>query len=80
MNRIARAIAVATLIAGFGIVGPGAPPAAAESNGTTTDTTSGGAHSKRSDTNGSSAIHTSPRTTVRGNAYNAGLLWNPIAD
>jgi hypothetical protein len=82
MTRIIRTLTVGALVAGIGILGPVPVPAAAESIGSTTGTvtTTGGAESARSTTNGSTAIHTSPRTSVRGNAYNAGLLWNPLAD
>ncbi len=78
MNRIAKSIAAAALIAGFGVAGIATAQA---SDGNTTDTTTtGGAQSKRSDTNGSTAIQTSPRTKAKVNTYDSGLLWNPIAD
>lgn len=82
MTRIVRTIAVGALIVGTGVLGPVPAQSAAESNGSTTETvtTTGGAESTRNTTNGSNAIHTSPRTSVKGNAYNAGLLWNPLAD
>lgn len=81
MKNITNAIAIAALVAGFSVGGTATALAATESNRNSNDTTTtGGAHSKRSSTNGSTAIHTAPRTTAMVNTYDSGVLWNPIAD
>lgn len=83
MKNITNAIAIAALVAGFSVAGTATALAATESNRNTNDTTTtntGGAQSKRSSTNGSTAIHTAPRTTAKVNTYDSGVLWNPMAD
>lgn len=56
--------AVAAAVAGMSYFG--VPVAQAES---TTDCTTGGANAQRTETNGSTALHTSPATTVERRQY-----------
>lgn len=66
-------IAVAAAIAGMSYFGvataQAAPPPPAGLSGTTSDCTTGGAKAKRCETNGSTALHTSPATIAEHRLY-----------
>lgn len=72
-----KSLTVGALMAGMSVVGVGAgigqaAGAAAPSagiTGATEDCTGGGAHARRCTTNGSTALHTSPKTVVNPRVY-----------
>jgi len=86
MNRITtlKTLTIGAALAGMAVFGAGTaaadfPPPPAAVAGTTTDCTTGGAKSSRCTTNGSTALHTSPLTTVEPRMYgpyvSAEMVW-----